>query len=193
MLERQRVLQEVLKKRGDALAVAGLGTSNYDLYAVDDNPGNVYQWGSMGLTASIGLGLALAQPDRRVLVVTGDGEMMMGIGSLATIAVQAPANLAILVLDNECFEETGGQPGLTSGGVDIPEIARAAGFRDAVTARDEAAVSGLGDFLFETPGPVLASAKVGRATAEPVFPSMDGPALARKFRSAVAGDTNAGR
>lgn len=186
-LERQKVLERVLSERGDALAVASLGTANYDLFAVSDAPENVYLWNAMGVTVSIGLGLAIAQPDRRVLVIAGDGDMLMGIGSLATIAVQAPANLGILVIDNECFEETGGQAGLTAGGVDIAGIARAAGFKGALTVDDDAALGDLADFVLRKPGPVLAVVKVGMATEKPAFPSMDGPLLARRFRETVAG------
>lgn len=186
-LERQKVLASVLAERGDALAVASLGISNYDLFEVGDAPENVYLWNAMGITASIGLGLAVAQPDRRVLVVAGDGDMLMGIGTLATIAVRAPPNLAILVMDNERFEETGSQAGLTAGGVDIAAIARGAGFRDTVTVSDEAGVAGLAEFLLRRPGPVLAVAKVKAGAGKPAFPSMDGPALARDFRAALAG------
>lgn len=186
-LARRKVLSRVLAERGDTLVVAGLGTTNYDLFAVSDVPENVYLWGAMGITVPIGLGLALAQPGRRVLVVTGDGDMMMGIGSLAVIAAQAPDNLGILVMDNECFEETGGQTGLTASGVDIAGIARAAGFAEAVVITDEAAVDALPELLLKRPGPVIAVAKVGLAEDEPVYPSMDGPSLARTFREAVVG------
>jgi len=186
-LARRDVVATVLAQRGDALVVASLGTANYDLFAVGDVPENVYIWNAMGITASIGLGLALAQPGRRVLLTVGDGDMMMGLGSLATIAVQAPENLGILVIDNESFEETGSQRGLTASGVDIAGIAMAAGFRETVMVRDQAGVAALPEFLFLHKGPVMAVAKVGPATEKPVFPSMDGPALARSFRAAVAG------
>lgn len=126
-LARREVLAKVLRARGDAFAVASLGTANYDLFAVDDVSENVYLWNAMGITASIGLGLALAHPRRRVLLTVGDGDMMMGIGTLATIAVRAQENLSILVIDNERFEETGSQRGLTASGVDIAGIAKAAG------------------------------------------------------------------
>lgn len=187
-LARRKVLATVLAERGDALAVAGLGTTNYDLFAVDDRPENVYLWNAMGITVPIGLGLALTRPERRVLVVTGDGDMMMGVGALATIAAQAPDNLGILVMDNECFEETGGQTGLTAAGVDIAGIARAAGFAAVTTVGEENEVAALPAFLLRQAGPVLAVAKVGRAEDAPVYPSMDGPALARRFRAAVAGE-----
>jgi thiamine pyrophosphate-dependent acetolactate synthase large subunit-like protein len=187
MLERRSVLKPVLSARGDGLVVPSLGTANYDLFVVDDRPENVYIWNAMGITASIGLGLALAQPERRVLVTAGDGDMLMGIGSLATIAVQAPDNLAILVVDNGLFEETGSQSGLTASGVDIAGMAKAAGFRETMTATEESDVEKLAEFLWERRGPVLAVAKVGPATHKPVFPSMDGPAIVRRFREAVAG------
>ncbi len=187
LLDRRKVLAQVLGERRDALVVAALGTTNYDLFAVSDAPENVYLWNAMGITVPIGLGLAIAQPGRRVLVITGDGDMLMGIGSLATIAVQAPANLGILVLDNECFEETGGQTGLTAGGVDIAGIAKAAGFADTMTLCGEAAIGALPEFVLKKRGPVLAVVKVGLATQKPVYPSMDGPLLARRFRKSVAG------
>lgn len=188
MLERRKVLAEIMTGRGDGLAVPSLGTANYDLYAVDERPENVYIWNAMGVTASIGLGLALARPERRVLVTAGDGDMMMGIGSLATIAAQKPENLAIVVMDNGLFEETGSQQGLTASGVDIAGMAKAAGFRETMTVTDEAGVASLPEFLWERPGPVLAVVKVARASQPPKFPSMDGPAIVRAFREAVVGE-----
>lgn len=187
MLERRKVLAEILAQRGDALVVPSLGTANYDLYAVDDRPENVYIWNAMGITASIGLGLAIAQPDRRVLVTAGDGDMMMGIGSLATIASQAPGNLSVVVMDNGMFEETGSQKGLTASGVDIAGIAKAAGFRETMTVTEEEDVGKLPEFLWKRQGPVLAVVKVARASQPPVFPTMDGALIARSFREAVAG------
>lgn len=187
MLERQKVLAGILAERGDALVVPSLGTANYDLYAVDHRPENVYIWNAMGIPASIGLGLAIAQPDRRVLVTAGDGDMMMGIGSLATIAAQKPENLSIVVMDNGLFEETGSQTGLTAAGVDIAGIARAAGFREAITVTSEDEAAKLPEFLWKRSGPVLAVVKVARASQPPKFPTMDGPLIARTFREAVAG------
>src|SRR6476620_2200859 len=97
MLERRDVLKTILDRRGDTLVVTGLGSSSYDA-GVYDQPNTFYLWGAMGAAAMIGLGLALAQPSRRVVVVTGDGEMLMGLGSLATIGAHAPKNLAIVVM-----------------------------------------------------------------------------------------------
>src|SRR3970282_433645 len=108
-LERRKVVADILKQRGDALVVAGLGAPTWDAAAAGDHALNFHTWGGMGGAAMIGLGLALAQPARRVLVITGDGELLMGLGSLATIAVQRPRNLAVIVVDNERYGETGMQ------------------------------------------------------------------------------------
>ncbi len=131
-LDRREVVKAILDRRGDALVVTGLGSSCYDA-GVYDHPNTFYLWGAMGAAAMIGLGLALAQPSRRVVVITGDGEMLMGLGSLATIGAQKPANLSIVVLDNELYAETGMQPTHTSRGVSLAGIAQAAGFAHAQT------------------------------------------------------------
>jgi thiamine pyrophosphate-dependent acetolactate synthase large subunit-like protein len=108
-LDRRAVAAEILKDRGDALVVTGLGAPTWDTAAAGDHALNFYTWGGMGGAAMIGLGLALAQPKRRVIIITGDGEMLMGLGSLATIGVQQPRNLALIVMDNEHYGETGMQ------------------------------------------------------------------------------------
>jgi len=187
-LKRRNVLARALAARGDALVVSSLGTSTYDLFAVSPAPENAYFWGAMGLAVPAGLGLAIAQPERRVLVVAGDGDMMMGIGTLSVIAAQAPENLSILILDNEMFEETGAQSGLSASRADIAQIALGSGFEKTMVARGEDDVAGLADFLFAQPGPVLAVAKIAPSTDEPVFPSMDGPELVRTFRNVVLGE-----
>ena len=186
-LERRKVLARVLENRGDTLVVASLGTANYDLFAVSPADENAYFWNAMGITVPAALGLAIAQPKRRVLVVAGDGDMMMGIGSLSVIAAQAPENLSILVMDNEMFEETGAQTGLSASHADIEKIALGSGFEKTLVVRGEDDVGKLPEFLFGQPGPVLAVVKIGPSVDEPVFPSMDGPELVRTFRSAVLG------
>src|SRR5258708_29356434 len=132
-LDRRKAVAQILARRGDALVVAGLGAPCWDITAAGDSPLNFYTWGGMGSAAMIGLGLALAQPRRRVLVITGDGEMLMGLGSLATIAVQQPRNLAIVVLDNEHYGETCMQRAPTHAGADLAQIDLAAGLRQATT------------------------------------------------------------
>lgn len=135
----------------------------------------------------MGLGLARAQTSRRVVVVTGDGEMLMGLGSLATIAVDAPRNLAIVVLDNEHYGETGMQPAHTGRGVDLAAIARAAGFADATVARADGDVEALARRLFTAPGPLFATIKVSADTPALVLPARDGAYLRSRFREALLG------
>ena len=113
-IDRREAAALLLADAGEMLVVSGLGSTTYDAGAAGDRPLNFYLWGAMGGAAMLGLGLALAQPARRVLVLTGEGEMLMGLGALATIAVQAPDNLAIAVFDNGCFGETGAQPSHTA-------------------------------------------------------------------------------
>ena len=114
-----------------SLVVPGLGAPTYDVAAAGDHPLNFYLWGAMGGAAMIGLGLALARPDRRVAVITGDGEMLMGLGSLATIGVKQPPNLAIVVLDNRHYGETGMQASHTDAGIDLIGIAKSCRFKHA--------------------------------------------------------------
>src|SRR3990170_4243312 len=124
MLERRTAVAKLLAERDKCLlVVSGLGSPTYDVAAAGDNALNFYLWGAMGLAVPIGLGLALAQPAKRVLVITGDGEMLMGTGSLATTGARRPANLAVCVLDNEAFGETGGQQSHTRLGTDLAAVA----------------------------------------------------------------------
>ena len=128
-LERRAAMATLLEGRGDdLLVVPGLGSTTYDLAAAGDDDRNFYLWGAMGGAAMIGLGLALAQPDKRVAVITGDGEMLMGMGALATIGIQRPRNLAVIVFDNGVYGETGMQPSHTQSGVDLVGVAAACGF-----------------------------------------------------------------
>ena len=132
MLERRAAIATLLANRPDDLfVVPGLGSTTYDLASLGDDDRNFYLWGAMGGAAMIGLGLALAQPDLKVAVITGDGEMLMGLGALATIGVQRPANLAVIVFDNGVYGETGMQASHTEGTVDLPAVARGCGFADA--------------------------------------------------------------
>lgn len=136
LLDRRAAVATLLAERGDLLVVSGLGSSTYDLNAAGDHDANFYLWGAMGSAALIGLGLAQAQPKRRVLVVTGDGEQLMGLGGLATIAVAAPKNLAIAVIDNGHFGETGMQLSHTGRGLDIAAVAASCGFLKTGTLTD---------------------------------------------------------
>ena len=184
-LERRDVVADILKPRGDALVVTGLGSSTYDAAAAGDHVNNFYLWGAMGGAAMIGLGLALAQPKRRVLVITGDGEMLMGTGSLATTGARRPANLAVCVLDNEAFGETGGQQSHTRLGTDLAAVALASGFAATATARQDEDLAAAIAMLRRAPGPVLAVLKISRAPVPRVLPERDGHAIRQRFRSAL--------
>jgi thiamine pyrophosphate-dependent acetolactate synthase large subunit-like protein len=127
-LDRRAAVAALLVDRGDLLVVSGLGSSTYDANAAGDTDANFYLWGAMGAAALIGLGLAQAQPTKRVLVVTGDGEQLMGLGGLATIAIAAPKNLTVAVIDNGHFGETGMQRSHSGHGLDIAAVAAACGF-----------------------------------------------------------------
>ncbi len=187
-LARRAVVARILADRGDALLITGLGSATWDAAAAGDHPGNFYLWGGMGGAAMIGLGLALAQPDRRVLVLTGDGEMMMGIGALATIGVAAPGNLAICVLDNERYGETGMQEGHTAAGVDLPAMAAAAGWPDTSCVWTEDQLEIMAPRLFDAPGPVFATVKITTDPVPLVLPARDGTALRTRFREALLGE-----
>jgi thiamine pyrophosphate-dependent acetolactate synthase large subunit-like protein len=188
ILDRRSTTAEILKPRGKTLVVGGLGAPCWDIAAAGDDPLNFYVWGGMGGASMIGLGLALAQPARRVLVITGDGEMLMGLGSLATIAAQAPRNLAILVQDNEHYGETGMQITHTRLGVDLAGMAKAAGFSRTGTIYDAAQLKTWIPRLYREPGPVLAVIKVKADRLPMVLPPRDGTVLKNRLRHALLGD-----
>src|SRR5579871_1354635 len=131
LLDRRQVVFSLLADRKDAIVVGGLGASTYDIAAAGDHDRNLYLWGAMGGAVTMGLGLALAQPKLPVVVITGDGEMLMGMGSLATVGLQKPGNLSIIVLDNESYGETGGQASHTGTNTDLVGVARACGIRNS--------------------------------------------------------------
>ncbi len=186
-LDRRKVVAQILEQRGDALIMPGLGAPTWDCAAVDDHPLTFYSWGGMGGCAMMGLGLALAQPKRRVLVITGDGELLMGLGSLATIGVEQPRNLAVIVIDNEHYGETGMQPTHTRHGVDLPAMARAAGFKSAGTVYTAQQLKTWIPRFYRQPGPMLCTIKVTTAPAPLVLPVREGTALKHRFREALLG------
>ncbi len=187
LLERRAAVAALLARRGDALVVTGLGSPTWDACAAGDDVRNFYLWGGMGGAAMVGLGLALAQPQRRVLVLTGDGEMLMGTGSLATLGVQRPANLAIAVLDNEHYGETGMQATHTGSGVDLAGIAKASCFAAAATVRTEAELQSWIPRLYEAQGPLFAAIKVSTDKAPMTLPLRDGTHIKNRFREALLG------
>jgi len=185
-LERRAAMATLLADRGDdLLVVPGLGSTAWDLAAAGDDDRNFYLWGAMGGAAMIGLGLALAQPKRRVAVVTGDGEMLMGLGSLATIGIQRPRNLAIVVFDNGVYGETGMQPSHTQGGVDLLKVAGACGIDPCLDVRDEAGLADLAGRLKTFSQTLFARVLIEAAEPPRVLPLRDGVALKQRFRAAI--------
>ena len=188
ILQRRDVVTAILLQRKDLLVVAGLGSTAWDITAAGDTPLNFPMWGAMGQAAMIGLGLAIAQPKRRVLVITGDGEMLMGLGSLATIGVQQPANLSVVVIDNGRYGETGMQETHTAHGVDLSAVAKACLFKNALTVSNTSELDPLRKMIHETPGPNFATVKVVAEKLPLVLPPREGALLKARFRRALLGD-----
>lgn len=185
-LERRDFVRDILKGRGDLLVVSGLGSPTFDVAAASDHPLNFYVWGAMGGAAMIGLGLALARPGRRVAVITGDGEMLMGMGSLATVGLQQPKNLTIIVLDNEVYGETGGQASHTGTNTDLVGVAKACGIADARAIATMAEIEAFAKTMQDiSGGPRFASIKIDSVNLERVLASRDGTFIVNRIRGAL--------
>jgi thiamine pyrophosphate-dependent acetolactate synthase large subunit-like protein len=184
-LERRAVVRALLVERGELVVVTGLGSPSYDVMAAGDHDLNYYLWGAMGSAATVGLGLAMAQPQRPVLVITGDGELLMGIGALATIGVQRPANLTIAVIDNERYAETGGQLSHTASGVRLDGIAAACNFSWTAEVTDEAGVEDVRRQAAAFTGPGLAVCKVQPVDPPRVLPPIDAVHVKHRLRRAL--------
>ena len=184
-LNRREVVAALLERRGGLLVVAGLGAPAWDCAAAGDHPLTFPLWGAMGSAAMIGLGLALAQPKRRVLVVTGDGEMLMGLGALATIGVERPPNLALVVFDNGSYGETGMQASHTQAGVSLSGVARACGIEAVFDIADEAALNEFAMRLHAFDRTVFARIAIHADEPPRVLPLRDGVHLKNRFRRAV--------
>jgi thiamine pyrophosphate-dependent acetolactate synthase large subunit-like protein len=185
-LDRRVALGAILAKRDDALLVTGLGSTCYDAGTLD-HPNTFYLWGGMGAAAMVGLGLALAQPKRRVIVATGDGEMLMALGALATIGAQKVRNLSIVVMDNELYSETGMQPTHTSRGVDLAGMAKAAGFAKTGTVYNVKQLQPWIARLYQAEGPVFLAAKITSQRYPMSIRYRDGVAIKNRFRENLLG------
>ena len=185
MLKRRSLIAALLENRPeDLLVVSSLGSPSWDVCAAGDHAGNFHFIGAMGQAAPFALGLAIAQAEKRVLLVSGDGEMLMSLGVLTTIANQQPANLAIIVLDNQAYMETGGQPSATAGRTDLQAVALACGIPTSVSIDSEAQIDQLKDLAFEVPGPVFANVKIRREKLPLAMPSsFDGVTALNRFRA----------
>ena len=185
-LDRRQVVATLLADRKGAVAIGGLGASTYDIAAAGDHDRNLYLWGAMGGAVMIGLGLALAQPELPVVVITGDGEMLMGMGSLATVGLQQPKNLTIVVLDNESYGETGGQPSHTAAAADLVGIARACGISDSRALTTQLQLKTFAKSLHEvSAGPRFANVKIDAANLERVLSNRDGRFILTRLRGSL--------
>jgi thiamine pyrophosphate-dependent acetolactate synthase large subunit-like protein len=150
----------IAKLTHEEAVIGGIGNSNFDLFAAGHRPQNFYMLGSMGLAAPIALGLAMAQPDRGVIALEGDGSILMSLGCLATIANLKPGNLTVIIWDNGLYQITGKQVTATGGITDIVAVARAAGIRESYWVRDEAHFEQLIDRRLDEGGPLFLAAKI---------------------------------
>lgn len=184
-LHRRAVVSTLLEDRKDLLVVTGLGSPSWDAAAAGDHPLTFPLWGGMGQAAMVGLGLALARPRRRVLVLTGDGELLMGLGSIATLGVQKPRNLSVVVLDNGRYGETGMQESHTSYGVDLAAVGAACGISRTYLVTRSEDVPPLRSKIHLDAGPILAVVKVVPDTPPLVLPPRDGVTLKERFQAAL--------
>ncbi|HWD58602.1 MAG TPA: thiamine pyrophosphate-dependent enzyme [Stellaceae bacterium] len=187
-LDRRAAIRVLLAGRGEMLVVTGLGSTTYDAASVGDDERNFYLWGAMGGAAMVGLGLAIARPDRPVLVVTGDGDTLMGLGALATIGVEAPPNLAIAVFDNARYAETGMQPSHTDSAVDLVGVARACGIAAAADIADETALAEFATRVQAKERTLFARVAILAEEPPRVLPSRDGVYLKTRFRRATGAE-----
>ena len=184
-LDRRDVVKALLQDRGDILVVSGLGSPSYDVMAAGDHDNNYYLWAAMGSAATVGLGVAASRPDRKVVVVTGDGEMLMGLGALATIAVQKPNNLSIVVLDNGHYGETGMQLSHAGKGIQLHKIAQACGFDWSAEVETMDAVREYRQRIHAVESLNFATVKIDSNSHPRVIPPRDGVYIKNRFRAAL--------
>jgi thiamine pyrophosphate-dependent acetolactate synthase large subunit-like protein len=184
-IDRRAFVADLLAGVPDALVVTGLGSASYDVFSAGDRDENFYLWGAMGAAVPIGLGLALAQPARSVVVVTGDGEQLMGLGSLATVGARQPQNLTVVVLDNGHFGETGMQASHTSLGTDLVAVARGFGIRDALRVTDHGQVEEVAARITARSATTYVQVITDADQPPRVLPPRDGVATKNAFRAAL--------
>ena len=189
-LNRRVVVKTLLQDRGDILVVTGLGSPSYDVFAAGDHDNNYYLWAAMGSATTVGLGIANSQPNRKVVVVTGDGEMLMGIGALATISVQRPKNLSIVVLDNGHYGETGMQVSHTGKGIQLEQIARACDFDWVNQITDMDGVLALRDRIHIEDSLNFAAVKISSESHPRALPNRDGVYIKNRFRTSLGFSPN---
>lgn len=187
MMQRRTVVAALLEKRPtNMVVVSSLGNPTWDVASVGDHALNFNFIGAMGQAGPFALGLAMARPEKRIVLFVGDGELLMSLGVLATIANQAPANLAVVALDNESYVETGSQPSATAGPTDLAAVARACGFVHTRSVVDETPLDDIRVMVWEGEGPLFVNIKIVAEALPLVFPySFDGAMAMNRFRGAV--------
>lgn len=186
-LDRRDVVARLVRDRAGLIAISSLGSATYDLAAAGDHPRNFYLWGAMGGAANIGLGLALAQPDVPVLVLTGDGETLMGMGAFATIALQKPRNLSIVILDNGLYGETGSQTSHTAAGTDLAAVAAGCGIGETARVATLEEVEAVARRIHRIGnGPFVATIAIDGKEKPRCLPSRDGAWLKARLRQELA-------
>ena len=187
MMQRRTVVAALLENRpADMVVVSSLGNPTWDVASVGDHALNFNFIGAMGQAGPFALGLAMAKPEKRIVLFAGDGELLMSLGVLATIANQAPANLAVVALDNESYVETGSQPSATAGPTDLEAVARACGFVHTRAVVDETPLDDIRVMVWEGEGPLFVNIKIVAEALPLVFPySFDGAMAMNRFRGAV--------
>ena len=188
-IDRRELLPQLFENPDDYLFVSGLAGAAKDTSALTDDGDNLYTMaGTMGAAVPMGLGVALNASDRKVVVVTGDGELLMGIGSLVTVASMAPANLSIVCIDNAQHGETGGQPGHTGKSTDLETIAKGAGFSSTMTITCSDQIKDGVGFLATATGPRFLNVRVTDGMPSTYKRNMDPAACRHRFRNAYLSD-----
>lgn len=182
-IDRRTFVGDLLAQTPDALVVTGLGSPTYDVFATTPRPGHFYLWGAMGGAIPLALGLALAQPEKSVVVITGDGEQLMGIGSLGTVGAQVPANLTIVVLDNGHFGETGMQQSHTSLGTELVPVAKGFGIRNAFQITEQQGHKLIAEHILARAETTYAQVLITADEPPRVLPPRDGVANKNSFRA----------
>lgn len=184
-LKRRNAVARLLERRSDALVITGLGAAGYDVMAAGDHDNNFYLWGAMGAAAMVGLGLALSQPERPVLVFTGDGEQLMGMGGFATIGVAKPDNLVLIVLNNGHYGETGMQRSHAGRGVDLVAVATGCGIESSRRIIDDVDIEQLCVDMHRRAGAIYAEIMIEADEPERVLPPRDGVFVKNRFRRSL--------
>jgi thiamine pyrophosphate-dependent acetolactate synthase large subunit-like protein len=183
--DRREFVRRLLSALPDALVVTGLGSASYDVYAAGDRDKNFYLWGAMGGSTALALGLALAQPEKSVVVITGDGEQLMGIGSLATIGAKRPRNLTVVVLDNGHFGETGMQRSHTSLGTDLVAVAKGFGIADSYAVDSIESCGKIAERVAARERTAFVRVVIDASEPPRALPPRDGVYIKNRFRAAL--------